>query len=1073
MKPSSPHTLSSRCGRRGFALLITITLLAFLVLLLVSLASITRVETQVASNSAQLAQARQHALLALNVALGRLQELAGPDQRVTATADLVANRDTTKRNWTGVWTGRWDVQPADPSFQNHLGWLVSGTTSGGTAAATTPLTAASGNQLIPLVGAGTTDINGDPLNAVSVESEPIRSALVPGLAASPAGHVIGNYAYWVGDEGVKAKVNLVDPWSEHDDTTKHIYGFIAAQRTGAERVETQSGTPASPELLATSYPVNDATLARVVSLAQFPLSQSAAADQDKLRLASRNRFHDLTVNSFSVLADVARGGLKRDLTNWLRSTPPGMDEQDGAFIFDPGSGNDAFGVPRWGLLRSYGNMANNADAPVGPLASVNESTATQHGIHPVVTFFRLGLNVSSDTPGDPFVVHAFPTLVLWNPYNVPLAAADYEVCFATDGPAQVRWRSRDSNGRLFAALHLNRATLDGVGPANQYWRFQVAPTEIPPGASLVFTLGNTAAYGSEPHVLHPAVDTGESVTFTSSQAVPTVAERTEPVHWGLWGGGILHAVLRTPPAAGAPAPTDYGVLDGALQTIQMAGYSISGTSATVPTTPSLNTAGPAIAPAMHLRVFANMANIGTVGLRWLAQQNLRAPFSLRPRINGNHHSAYSAQYQMPVGTLPFSLRAAAGDGVVSATPQDLVIAELQPAGVPLFSVAQLQHANLSLLNHYPAYAVGNSLADPGIPLDQTTGPATPPGTEGNFQQGLSANVVTLYDLSYLLNRELWDRYYFSTVPDTFVSADLAATPHHFPNARHVAYERSGSPTTAQLNGPAAFRSASAYLLLDGGFNVNSTSYHAWRALLASHNGQATDGSRTHPFSRFAKPIGTPNQVWSGYRILSDQQIDRLAHNIVTEVKRRGPFLSMGDFVNRRLLADDTRTEGFKGALQAAIDLTDTETGTQSPPRAPINDHADFMAANRLVPTSQNASVRFDQNRVQGGPVRQAPYSSRRSFAPGYLTQADLLTALGSVLTARSDTFRIRTYGEVVNPVTGVIESKAWCEAIVQRTPRYVEDNIDPWTTPAAGSINERHGRRFEVVSFRWLSPNDL
>jgi type II secretory pathway component PulK len=89
--------------QRGFALLITITLLAFLVLLLVSLASLTRVETQVASNNQQLAQARQNALMALNVALGQLQKYAGPDQRVTATADLENGPSVTNSRWVGVY----------------------------------------------------------------------------------------------------------------------------------------------------------------------------------------------------------------------------------------------------------------------------------------------------------------------------------------------------------------------------------------------------------------------------------------------------------------------------------------------------------------------------------------------------------------------------------------------------------------------------------------------------------------------------------------------------------------------------------------------------------------------------------------------------------------------------------------------------------------------------------------------------------------------------------------------------------------------------------------------------------
>src|SRR5690606_30520552 len=80
---------------RGFALLITITLVAFLVLILVGLATLTRVETQVAANSQLQAQARQNALMALNIALGQLQKHTGPDQRVTATADIVVPADVT------------------------------------------------------------------------------------------------------------------------------------------------------------------------------------------------------------------------------------------------------------------------------------------------------------------------------------------------------------------------------------------------------------------------------------------------------------------------------------------------------------------------------------------------------------------------------------------------------------------------------------------------------------------------------------------------------------------------------------------------------------------------------------------------------------------------------------------------------------------------------------------------------------------------------------------------------------------------------------------------------------------
>jgi hypothetical protein len=84
-----------------------------------------------------------------------------------------------------------------------------------------------------------------------------------------------------------------------------------------------------------------------------------------------------------------------------------------------------------------------------------------------------------------------------------------------------------------------------------------------------------------------------------------------------------------------------------------------------------------------------------------------------------------------------------------------------------------------------------------------------------------------------------------------------------------------------------------------------------------------------------------------------------------------------------------------------------------------------------------------------------------------LTQADILTALAPYLRARSDTFTVRGYGEALNPVTNEVAGKAWLEATVQRFPEVVDpaDDIAKPTGP--------FGRRFKIISFRWLSPSDI
>ena len=151
--------------RAGFALLITIVLMAMLVLIMVSFSALTRVEIQIAKNYQEQDSARHNALVALNIALGQLQKYAGPDQRTTATADLAAGADTYTdfdgqtisrgetygstetaapsnatsdnglvrpkagaRFWTGVWGNQNDAlsaYTANPS-PKLLNWLVSG-----------------------------------------------------------------------------------------------------------------------------------------------------------------------------------------------------------------------------------------------------------------------------------------------------------------------------------------------------------------------------------------------------------------------------------------------------------------------------------------------------------------------------------------------------------------------------------------------------------------------------------------------------------------------------------------------------------------------------------------------------------------------------------------------------------------------------------------------------------------------------------------------------------------------------------------------------------------------------------
>ncbi|MGE9296328.1 MAG: hypothetical protein ACQKBV_08605 [Puniceicoccales bacterium] len=72
----------------GFALIISLVLMSFIFLLVVSLLTLTRVELSTSSHLQMEQRARENSLLGLQVALSELQKATGPDQRVTARADL-------------------------------------------------------------------------------------------------------------------------------------------------------------------------------------------------------------------------------------------------------------------------------------------------------------------------------------------------------------------------------------------------------------------------------------------------------------------------------------------------------------------------------------------------------------------------------------------------------------------------------------------------------------------------------------------------------------------------------------------------------------------------------------------------------------------------------------------------------------------------------------------------------------------------------------------------------------------------------------------------------------------------
>ena len=179
---------------RGFALVITLTLMSLLVLAVCALSALVGVNGQIATVTSAQTRARQNALLGLAMGTSDLQRFAGPDNRVTGMAGIsgiAANAASTTRNWCGVWS----------DDGNFVGWLTSGATATGTAALQL------GINPIKLVGDG---VNGGAgsIGASTAHSEHVIAGKI-GITVTEAvgspgsASTIGSYAFLVTDEGVK------------------------------------------------------------------------------------------------------------------------------------------------------------------------------------------------------------------------------------------------------------------------------------------------------------------------------------------------------------------------------------------------------------------------------------------------------------------------------------------------------------------------------------------------------------------------------------------------------------------------------------------------------------------------------------------------------------------------------------------------------------------------------------------------------------------------------------------------------------------------------------------------------
>lgn len=1090
---------------KGFALVLALALMSLMLLLMVSLATFFQLEVHSATQERNMAAARANALLGMSLALSELQAFAGPDQRATARADIL-DEEAAEPYWTGVWHTQPQADASDPFDQGNPRWLVSTSDP----SALDPVTG------IPLAVDSVGLVSGTPSSSaprVSVERVPVPTHL---------NTLSGHYAYWVSDEGLKAAVNLTRPVGLDPQTSEYRRILATAAKNAPGLI---------PELDFFDETTNS-TLTRLIQIEHAAIAETA--DNPSFRKEQiHEHIFNITHLSQGLLTNAKAGGLKFDLTTELaRET----DFLLTGYIYDFGPPWDLMRDYYRNFRITPGETGMQVHSREAQMRTPRRNLgdwAQKHGLFPVLVAAEIVLGIGAreiEVDVDRAFLTVQPMVVLANPYNVAMEEETYVFRWRTTNPqnqvdpsisitfvnitggersvVQLRDGGQSVPGVEYDALHLNRFIPNYETDSGQHLspqisindlRFRVT-TRLEPGEIMVFSLPDgLIPYQTDPHdsdlstvlELQPGLSLGraelmtddpdmlEQLTLRDDEVAAYISAPGDYNQLMFVSGTDEHGNLRnnmrpdTDFGYGSVGEAGFGSNLSPFEYSRMRTYYLPGTGRQV-------TLGPMPQESLRMELWLKGSAWTTSGslrtqrhamVKPMENYNIRAPYHATLSTGDFFRASplYAGEFRNVASTPQIDLLALwerdAWTGPLPPSPAnpEYTLILFHVPREPLQSLGELQHLNFAKDSHTPTYQVGHSFPNPFLPPHSVESTTTDPH---------------YVDMPWLLNTALWDNYFFSTLEQNSDGS------YFLRNPRLQAIQPLDSIDPHTISDP---QRIAEFLWIDGQFNVNSTSVEAWKAVLMGNSGmdvpyddiadnqsgllsiseneQAPILRNTHPSGpEYIDGESDEHVFWRGFRKLTHDEADRLAKAIVEEIRMRGPFLSLADFVNRKLTADSSELPlAARGAIQAAI-----EKVAINPP-----GESDQVLSGALPPSAYTGgfpeSVVSSEHGISG---------SRIAVGPGAITQGDILSKIGSYINVRSDSFIIRAYGDAIDPLRSpeAVIARAWCEAIVQRRYEYVDTsnpaNMEPEDSNFS-NLNSKLGRRFEVISFRWLSEDEL
>lgn len=959
-------------------------------MLLLLMATLVKVETSASSQQLIQLQARQNALLGVMIAIGELQKHAGPDQRVTARAELIDVLDANdpRKHWLGVWN--------TTAIEQSPRWLVSGNQ---VADGTLPLMDSTNAAQI---------IGEERLGMASAEGRVLApKVLVGGNAAS-----VNRMAYWVSDEGTKASLA---PIFDSEKAINHSgISAVAYQRLLRQRTALAAGRPAFvPDLAHTRLEERGFSISRVSDL-PFVWGENVA-DRSELAEQLKAGFHHYTGRAYGLLTDTVNGGFRRDLSSLERLSPELDDPRDAWVNNAVREGLNLWTEVQAGALkpRVVGGEGS-ADDPMLKLTPV---------ISELFVGFAISGNAASPNADEIFIYYLI-FAELWNPFTAPLEFSRRDIyddiIVRVSGLPTVQLTNTTRGIERTVELPEVWMDLDFYDFIDGAQQDQFEPGRMT-------WAGNPQSTGGGSEIVEGVEHLRRNGVYIVSEPVGRIPGTTVEDFRGVFSATDIKMEFFLKGTAFEDSDDPHRL----FWTLNLEGFEEFEREYRGGTQDPDHATRYDGSPSQFFRPRSTAAH----GVNRTSINQARNSFNYWFRIDEElflpggddfFEIIRSNALQRNESTIDLS-----GDRVglnrvydVFDLPEEMG-RDITFSDLDFFSAKDSPHdTNPERWAH---------LID--LPRFRPTELA-----QLNF---LVFGEDTFEKLGHRnssdLNR-LYDRYFLSGLPSDVT--DQPTLGSLMPNPRF------------RVTGNSAFESFETWasdLLVVGAFNVNSTSPEAWAEIFAGSNLESwpvsnepgapredlkaawfslpdfglrmfnrvfsgTDNYRLplrreesgfRDFANFV-PSNIPQQTpvppafRQGFRELSDEERRQLGEEVTQRIlERNRPFVSLREFWD-------------SGVIQEAIDAV---------PGLNTDDEGNLI-----------------------------PY-----FSPGYFSQIQFASGAGSRLSARSDTFRIISYGEVENTATGGLVT-ARCEVLVQRLPKPFEANGTP-------SPDERE---FVVLEISWL-----